>query len=172
MQARSSSDGKIYTWHSGSADFAGVDYAGPGAPQEIAVLQKPMGGVRVVGQVVIDTVTVPPSSLGVVVATLGLATSPGRALVTLSSRFQLTPSLPAPAGIWGAAQIRMDVAPITPSREFGFYPTPYTVILPIEFTVPITIPDAGFHSYTVTIDTDSNTTALFADTPGLFTILL
>lgn len=39
MQARSSSDGLLYTWTSEAADFAGAGYDGPGDPEEISVVE-------------------------------------------------------------------------------------------------------------------------------------
>jgi len=41
MQARSSSNGQLYTWNSASADFAGAGYPGPGLPLETAVAMRP-----------------------------------------------------------------------------------------------------------------------------------
>lgn len=47
MQARSSSDGALYTWIAASADFAAAGYPGPGTAQDVAVAMRPTssGGV-------------------------------------------------------------------------------------------------------------------------------
>lgn len=41
MQARSSSDGALYTWTRPSADFSGTGFPGPGSAQDIAVSGRP-----------------------------------------------------------------------------------------------------------------------------------
>jgi hypothetical protein len=51
MQARSSSNGQLYTWSWPYPDFTGTAYPGPGSPEEIAVdAFSPLGSISVVMQ--------------------------------------------------------------------------------------------------------------------------
>lgn len=44
MQARSSSNGQLYSWNSDSPDFAAAGYPGPGSAQDVAISMRPPAG--------------------------------------------------------------------------------------------------------------------------------